>query len=542
MRCALRPWVLPILLFFFSATPLAAAEAAPTQEAAFDILEYDVEGNSVLQARDIERAVNPYLGPGRHFADVEAARKALESVYQSAGYQTVFVEIPEQRIVEGVVHLRVVEGTVDRSSVVGSRYYELGQIKSQVPELAPGTVPNLNDLQEQLAQVNRTPDRQVAPIMRPGRTPGTVDVDLAVKDQLPLHGELELDNHNSAFTSPMRLNAALRYDNLWQADHSLGLNYQVSPQNHSEVDVLYATYLWKFKDIPDVVSLYGVRSNSNVAVLGSSTVLGKAKIAGIRWIHPFTPTGYTIAGWFHSLSFGFDRKDFGQTNLAVETGIPDILPPITYNPITLNYSGAWSGAYRQLQYSFGASSAPRGLFGNSDLEFAGRRVVASAGYLEWKYNASYEDRFSHHVAGFVRIDGQQTVDPLIPNEQYTAGGADSVRGYRESEVLGDRGVRSNVEFRFSPLAWTSVAEPRSLYALVFFDLGYLHTLDPLGPQLQQPVTVISSTGVGFRAVNWYGFKLDVDWAHALRNGARGVNGYITSKGDSRFDLSLDYSF
>jgi hemolysin activation/secretion protein len=423
---------------------------------------------------------------------------------------------------------------------VGSRYYELGEIRSRVPELAPGKVPDLNALQQELAQLNRTPDRQVAPIMKPGRTPGTVDVDLSVKDELPVHGELEVDNHRAAFTSALRLNAALRYDNLWQREHSFGVNFQVSPQNTSEVNVLYGTYLWKFRDVADVVSLYGVRSNSNIAVVGSSTVLGHATIAGVRWIHPFEST----ARYFHSVTLGLDRKDFGQTNVNAQTGEPDVLPAIRYMPISLSYSGTWTpSASSQLQFSFGPSTAPRGVFGNSDAEFAGRRVeVGAAGYMEFKYNLSFEDRFARHFGGAVKVDGQATADPLIPNEQYTAGGFESVRGYREAEVLGDRGTRANVELRASPWPWATSPDAPTIYSLAFFDIAYLRTIDPLGPQRSLPVTVISSTGLGLRASGWHGFRLDADWARALRDGARGVNGVITPRGSSRFDLGLDYLF
>ena len=51
------------------------------EEVLLDILEFVVEGNTVLPSADIERALMPYLGPNRHFKDVEAARKALEDVY-----------------------------------------------------------------------------------------------------------------------------------------------------------------------------------------------------------------------------------------------------------------------------------------------------------------------------------------------------------------------------------------------------------------------------------------------------------------------------
>ena len=58
-----------------------AAAQAPREEAArsgFDILEFDIEGNSKLSAIAIERAVYRYLGPGGSIEKVEKAREALE--------------------------------------------------------------------------------------------------------------------------------------------------------------------------------------------------------------------------------------------------------------------------------------------------------------------------------------------------------------------------------------------------------------------------------------------------------------------------------
>ena len=63
------------------AQPVAAADAAR-----FDVLEYEVEGNTVLAARVVEQALLPQMGPQRSLAQVEAARAALEKAYQDAGY------------------------------------------------------------------------------------------------------------------------------------------------------------------------------------------------------------------------------------------------------------------------------------------------------------------------------------------------------------------------------------------------------------------------------------------------------------------------
>ena len=214
----------------------AHAQSAPAADAAtprFDVLEYRVEGNSVLPAERIERAVYPFLGERRTVADVESARVALEAAYRNAGYGTVVVDTPEQRVTDGVVTLQVLQAPVTRLRVVGAQYYSQGRILDQVPALAEGEVPNFKAVTAQLATVNRSADRRVTPLLRPGKAPGTTEVDLSVEDQFPLHGSLELNNQSSPNTTESRLQASLRYDNLWQREHSVSAQVQVSPEKTS---------------------------------------------------------------------------------------------------------------------------------------------------------------------------------------------------------------------------------------------------------------------------------------------------------------------
>jgi hemolysin activation/secretion protein len=57
---------------------------------------------------------------------------------------------------------------------------------------------------------------------------------LRVKDQLPLHAKLEANNQSTPGTPDMRLAASAVYDNLWQLDHALGLQYTFSEEDYKQ--------------------------------------------------------------------------------------------------------------------------------------------------------------------------------------------------------------------------------------------------------------------------------------------------------------------
>src|SRR5262249_49854475 len=197
------------LLACLTLPPLPPADAAGQGDASaaptFDVLEFQVEGNTVLDARVIERTVYPFLGPDKTIEDVERARAALEQAYRQAGYGAALVDIPEQRVADGVVRLHVTESQVARTRVQGARYYSQGRILAQTPALKEGEPLNFPAVQKQVGALNDRPDRRVVPVLRPGSKFGTTEVDLNVDDRLPLHGNVELNNYYSPNTTELRL-------------------------------------------------------------------------------------------------------------------------------------------------------------------------------------------------------------------------------------------------------------------------------------------------------------------------------------------------
>lgn len=515
-------WKLLVVLAGMGVNGLGAAHA---QEAAFDVFEYRVEGATLLPVTVVEKAVYPHLGERKTLADVERAREELEKAYHGAGYLTVLVSIPQQKVDGGVVKLAVTEAAVDRLRVVESRYFSLGAIKAGAPELAEGKVPNFSQMQEELAALNRSGDRRITPVLRPGRTPGTVEVDLKVEDKLPLHGSVEVNNRYSQDTTPTHLSASLRYDNLWDKQHSLGLTMQTVPENPNESRVLSLNYTWPLAS-GNYLAFYGVKSDSDVAALGTLNVVGKGVILGARYIRPLRGD----SGFFHTATAGVDYKDFTQAVNLIGSG--GFNTPITYMPFTLGWDGTWLGEGRSTKLGMAFNFHLRGLVGEEQ-QFADKRFKGRSGYAYLRGNASHSDTFASGWGVNARTTWQLSPQPLISNEQFTIGGVDTVRGYLESAASGDTGIAVSLEAstpNFAKRLSDSLEEARMV---AFADAGTVNVLSPI---TADDHFTLAGAGLGLRIKGWRGISAAVDWAVALNELGN------TKQGDSRVYFKLGYEW
>jgi hemolysin activation/secretion protein len=274
------------------------AETTAVAERHFDILEYVVDGNTVLAAPEIEEAVYPFLGESRTADDVDKARKALEDAYQGKGFQTVQVSIPQQGVENGIIHLQVAENPIGRLKVVDAKYHLPSEIKGTAPSLAEGKVVNMNDVQKDIVALNQQADLKVTPQLKAGKVQGTVDVDLQVEDKLPFHANVELNNEYNQSTQPLRVMGSASYDNLWGIGHSVSASYQVAPQRPDDASVFSGSYVFPIPDTPVSIAISGVASDSDVAAIAGTDVIGRGNTEGIsatvqlpgsdRYIHSAT--------------------------------------------------------------------------------------------------------------------------------------------------------------------------------------------------------------------------------------------------------------
>ena len=485
----------------------------------FDILEFQVQGNTKLNQAQIETAVYQHMGEKKTIDDVEKARDALEKTYHQAGYLTVLVDIPEQEVNSKIVKLNVTEGKVSKLRVKDSHYFSLGRIKELAPSVKEGEVPYFPAVQQDVARLNRSADRRVTPVLKAGKAFGTVDVELKVEDKLPLHASLELNNRYSQNTTKLRLGGSIRYDNLWQREHSLSLSFQISPENTDEVKVLSANYLMRFDDSDMLLALYGVRSKSNVATVGGINVLGDGTILGVRLIKPLP----ALDDFYHSVSFGLDYKNFGQTVLF-GGGIES---PITYMPISASYNATLQKSDNKTQVNAGVNLGLRGLVAD-EAEFENKRPGAKPNFFTAKAEIEHTHALPKGFEAYIKLDGFFSGSPLISNEQYLAGGADNVRGYLEAEDSADQALHSTVELR-SPELFKNQAWLQSFKLAAFYDIAKIKTIDAES-------TVLAGTGFGIRVKVLRNINFDLDLAVPLKDSLE------TKQGDFASHIRLWYEF
>jgi len=538
------------LSFMFGSIALPAEQPSPGQgtaesgkaEARFNVLEYRVIGNTVLGLRDIERLLYPMLGLDKSLKDVEAARTSLETLYHDRGYGTVFVDIPQQTVSEGIVRLRVTEGRVEREQISGAHYFPERDVIAALPAAKPGTVLQLSKLQEELTTVNeQTPDRSVVPVLKAGSAPGTVDLAFQVKDNLPLHGSLEFNNQASLDTDSLRAVASLTYGDMFGRLDSLSLQYQTTPQKLDQVRVFALNYVWHPLESGLQPSLQYVNSNSNVAAVGTLGVLGIGEITGLRLAYPFV----TDTASNQSVTFGLDYKHF--RNLINQNATTADDTPITYANLSFAYAGLWRTDPLLTTFSLAANAGPRGVVNNQNA-FANDRNQARDNYFYLRGDLAFDVKLPADFRLRLRTAGQAAAEPLITNENFSIAGADGVRGYLESEVLGDKGLKESIQL--TTPGWRALGRVLG-DGYVFFDEGRTWVLDSLACEPTGTGLHLRSLGGGIDILPGQKVTGSLTWARALdsatdlgRSASSGcpASGPATLAGQSRLLFLLRGSF
>jgi len=198
---------------------------ATAQDAGFDIVRFQIEGNSILPAERVQQLVAPFVGQRRNYGDVQKALEALEGEFRRLGYGTVQVYVPEQELTTGVVRLQVSQGVVGKVAITGNKYFNNENVRASLPNLKEGTAPNMRRLSENVQLSNENPAKQVEVTLGVSEEEGKVDIKVDVKEENPQRVYLTLDNTGTKGSGKHRVGVSYQNANVGNSDQVLTLAY-----------------------------------------------------------------------------------------------------------------------------------------------------------------------------------------------------------------------------------------------------------------------------------------------------------------------------
>ncbi len=534
--------------------PAAAATtaAAPAADPRFNIDKFTVRGATLIPAGELQSILAPFIGPGKDFGDVQKALEALEKSYTSKGYSAVQVILPEQQIDRGEVEFNVVEAKIGKIVVEGNKYYDEANVRASLPRVQQGQAPNILQISDNLRVANENPAKQTTVLLRSGVEEGQVDAVERVADERPNKLSLTLDNSGTEQTGVFRLGIGYQNANMWNRDHVLNAQYVTAPNDDDKVDrlglypskhvlIVGAQYRIPLYRQGDSLEFSAGYSNVNSGVVANLfNISGSGTVVGARYIQNLQKIGDLE----HKLSYGLDWRAYQSEVRQIGVAGAGLVPDVTVHPVSLTYAGAYRKSESDSNFFISASQnlpggndAGTGAFEGDPLEVPARppaRAGANPRYFMIRWGFNHNRALPRDFQFRWGMSGQLTRDMLIAGEQFGIGGADSVRGFLEREIIDDNGYRGTLELYSPDFGGIVPATSARLRALAFYDWGGVKRIQPA--VLEQHGQHVSSAGLGLRFSRGTNVSVRLDVATVTDSGG------VQKIGDVRVHASVAYIF
>jgi hemolysin activation/secretion protein len=530
------------LLHLAAAQPVQAQSPSPTPPPAaaaeVQVEHFDIEGNTLLPIERIQQRIQPWLGQ-RTMGQLREAASAVQDLYRRAGYGGVVAFVPEQTVAGGRIRIRVVEGKLQQVEVIDNQHFSRENILASLPALQVGATPDVRRIDAQIQMANENPAKSLQLLLQPGREPGTVAAKLSVVEGPVQRWSGRLDNTGGERTGRWRAALGWQHADLTGNDDVLSTEFQTSPGHWSEVRVLSLGYRVPFYAHSMALDGFAARSDvdggTTQTAAGDLAFSGRGRVLGLRLSRYLERFGNID----QRLQVGLEQRDY--LNDCSIAGLPPGAcggagASVRLSPLSVGYTLQAAGEYRVgLSASLAHNLGWGGTNASADA-FDRVRVGAKPGYTIGRFSATLAVPLLSFGTVEARGSAQYANRALVPGEAFGVGGAQSVRGYEERELNGDRGVRASLEYG-SPnlLAALPGAEKIRLQAVAFADVGWVQQVGADQCLAGRSTCRIGSLGFGLRAgIPDSQIRLDVARAMA--------GGNPTRKGDWMLHLLMQQSF
>ena len=500
--------------------PGTSPEEVPTT---ITVTRFHVVGSTILSEEDIATATAEFTNRPITFNELFAARNAITQLYVEQGYVTSGAFIPPQVLEDGVVQIQVLEGRLEDINVAGHERLNPNYVTRRL-ELAARPPLNVNRLLEglQLLQINPLIET-ISAELASGVEHGTSILKVEVTEADVVSGYVSLDNGRSPSVGSFRRSVGFEHGNLV----GLGDRFRVSYANTDGSNTVDVSYTLPISPRNATLSFGAGFSNSRI-IEDPFDVLDIESDSRYYEITYRQPLWQTPTEEF-ALSLTASRRD-SESEFLGGIGDPVPFPSVGADDegrtriSALRFVQEWTKRdTRQVlalrsQFNFGL-----GAFGASVNEDA-----PDSQFFSWRAQGQWVRLLAPDTLLLLRTELQLTPDALLPQEQIGLGGAQTVRGYRQDQLLTDNGFRGTAEVRLPVIRAKKV--DGILHFIPFVDFGMGWNSD--GRSDPDP-NVLVSTGLGLEWRMNNNFTARLDWGIPLNE--------VNADGDSLQEDGLHFS-
>ena len=467
---------------------------APKPEPKFMVRVVRISGNNVVTTQELEPFIAPLINREVKLSELQNAARDIKNHYRGEGYVAAFAYVPAQTVKDGVVDIRIIEGTLGSFVVEGARWFSNELIKDKI-KLVPGEVIRYDNLRDSVDEINKHRDIDTKVVLRPGAQAMTTDVLVQVEDRFPVHLSVDMNNYGTRLTGEERFGVTLAHTNVFgmfdeatvrvqagEGAYAVGADYNI-PVTPYDTRLGFA-FSYGETDLTGDFKALNVEGDATIYSPYIKQPLFKEDVWGMK-----------LAG---EAKFSYDHKIIDNRLLDVPSGRDDVRlasPGITFEETDKYGKTIWPHSVHFGLTEFG---------GTHKNDEALIRAQTGAPFTIYRSSIDRYTYLPHGMMLLLHGSLQLADDKLPPSEQFQLGGVNSVRGYPQGEFLGDYGATATVEFLVPPLFFpehwkfpTSKYKFRDQFKFVgFFDYGTADLKGPLPGEVRGKD--IAGAGVGVR--------------------------------------------
>lgn len=190
----------------------------------FELTKVVFDKSEILTQEELSAITADYIGKSVTLKDLYTITERVNQLYAEKGYLTCRAFLTEQRIVNGVVKITLLEGRTGKVTVTGNKHTRESFIRNSFP-LKEGEISNTQQLNRRLQLFNRTSDAPLRLVMKAGEKPGTTDYELIIYEPNNQSVTLFTDNNGSEVSGRWRGGIFYRYRSLTGRRDALNLTY-----------------------------------------------------------------------------------------------------------------------------------------------------------------------------------------------------------------------------------------------------------------------------------------------------------------------------